>query len=100
MTRKRNQRVVMREKMMEAKGWLHTMTEAWRVNRTTYDSNPDGPLWNATRRQRRPEEYPENRIVNLEELIHFIRSIRYRLNEVEQIARQRVAELKEAERRG
>lgn len=95
MSRKRNPRVVMREKMMQAKGWLHTMTEAWLVGRYTYDAEPDMPGWTATRRKREPGEYPENRITDLEELIHFTRSIRYRLNEVEQMARQRIAELNE-----
>lgn len=98
--RKRNPRVVMREKMMEAKGWLHAMTEAWLVGRDTFDTQVGEPGWNASRRRRRPEEYPENRVDELRNLIKYVRGIRYRLDEVEQMALRRIAEIEEEKRRG
>jgi heme/copper-type cytochrome/quinol oxidase subunit 1 len=91
--RKRNPRVVMREKMLEAKRWLHAMTEAWLVGRMTFETPIGEPGWNATRRPRRPEEYPENDPVELRNLITYMNGVVVRCSEVIRIAEKRIIEL-------
>jgi hypothetical protein len=98
--RKRNPRVVMREKMMEAKRWLGRMTSDWDVGRTIYVDPADRkPGENAWLRARLPEEYPENDALELRELVTFMNGVIRRCQEVQDIAFERIRELEE-ERRG
>lgn len=100
MSRRRNPRVEMREKMMEAKRWLNHMTSVWRPTSWTYDLiEMPGGRKSHRRRPLRPDERVENRPDELRELITYMQAARVRCGEVEAIARQRLQEL-EAERDG
>lgn len=98
--RKRNPRVVMREKMMEAKRWLAGMTSAWDCGRTVYVSPADRkPEENAWLRAREPHEYPENDTLELRNLVKYMNGVIRRCQEVQDLAFERIRELEE-ERRG
>lgn len=100
MSRKRNPRVVAREKMMEAKRWLSTMTLVWQSTSYTYDRVETDGRVNHKRRPIREDERVENQPDQLRQLVHYMMAIQQRCEEVEQIARERLLELEEAARRG
>lgn len=98
MARKRNPRVVMREKMMEAKRWLNYMTMTWQSTSWTYDqvALPDGRI-NHQRRPIREDERAENSVEELRRIITYMRAAQVRCQEVEAIARDRLRELGDVE---
>lgn len=100
MKRKRNPRVVAREKMMDAKRWLNTMTMVWQSTSYTYDKVETDGRTNYKRRPIEDHERVENRPEDLRNLIHYMMAVQQRCKEVEQIARERLLELEEAQRRG
>jgi hypothetical protein len=84
--RRRNPRVVMREKLMDAKNWLGTMTAAWHQPTQVYMPGHGS-------RPRRLDEYGEHSTEQLRELITYVRAVQVRLGEVEEIALNRIKEL-------
>lgn len=93
--RRRNPRVVAREKMMEAKRWLNTMTTVWDSSGYTYDKVVTDGRTNYKRRPIRDDERAENDANRLRDLITYMNGVIVRCEEVRAIARERLLELEE-----
>lgn len=95
MSRRRNPRVEMREKMMEAKRWLNTMTMIWSSTSYTYDKVEANGWVNHKRRPLREDERAENRANDLRDLITYMNGVIVRCEEVRAIAQRRLRELED-----
>jgi hypothetical protein len=94
-SRRRNPRVEMREKMMEAKRWLNHMTLVWSSASYTYDQVETDGRANYKRRKLRPDERAENRAGDLRDLITYMNGVIVRAEEVRSIAQRRLRELED-----
>ncbi len=96
MARQRNPRRVVLEAMRVIAGNLRNMQRLWDVRSKVYGETAwaEGCRW----RDRRPDEYPENRVEDWHRLALFMGAIERDAREVREYAEHQIAELAPAHR--